>query len=34
MKTHIDATYAHLLEKRKLKLIAIVATTHLETNHN
>jgi hypothetical protein len=34
MKTHIDATHAHLVEKRKLKLIAIVATKHLEINHS
>jgi hypothetical protein len=34
MKTHIDVTDAHLLEKRKLKLIVIVATKHLETNHS
>jgi hypothetical protein len=34
MKTHIDATHARLLEKRNLKLIAIVATKHLKTNHS
>ncbi len=34
MKTHIDATHAHLVGKRKLKLIVIVATKHLETNHS
>jgi hypothetical protein len=34
MKTHIDATHAHLLTKRKLKLTNIVATKHFDINHN
>jgi hypothetical protein len=34
MKTHIDATHGHLIAKRKLKVIAIVATKQFDTDHN
>jgi hypothetical protein len=34
MKTHIDASHAHLIAKRKLKLIVIVETKYLDINHN
>jgi hypothetical protein len=34
MKTHIDDTHVHLITKRKLKVIAIVATKQFDTDHN
>jgi len=34
MKTHINATHAHLIAKRKLKVIAIVATKQFDIDHN
>jgi hypothetical protein len=34
LKMHINAAHVHLLAKRKLKLTNIVATKHLEINHN
>jgi hypothetical protein len=34
MKTHIDASHAHLIAKRKLKLIVIVETKYSDINHN
>jgi hypothetical protein len=34
MKTHVYAAHACLVVKRKLKLIVIVATKQLDTDHN
>ncbi len=34
MKTHIDGAHVHLVAKRKLKLIIIVATKQLDIDHN
>jgi len=34
MKTHIDVAHAHLLTKKKWKLINIVATKYFDINHN
>jgi hypothetical protein len=34
MKTHVDVAHAHLVVKRKLKVIIIAAAKQFDTNHN